>query len=108
MSNTKFTKGEWVVINKEPGKYEKETVNNCVKMVDSAKTKYDANVYCVLGGFDRETQKDEIESNAHLIAAAPEMYEILSSIVNQIESADLNGIDTHPIKSLLAKARGEQ
>lgn len=45
--------------------------------------------------------------NAHLIAAAPEMYEALDDVVKQITSADIHGIDIEPIIELLAKARGE-
>lgn len=48
------------------------------------------------------------EANAHLIAAAPEMYEALDDVVKQITSADIHGIDIELIIELLAKARGEQ
>ncbi len=44
--------------------------------------------------------KDEWESNAQLIAAAPEMYKMLDDLANG------RGVD-YPIEQLLAKARGE-
>lgn len=56
------------------------------------------------------------EANAHLIAAAPEMYELLSNIKQCIENGHpfeemLTEINAHAlsneIEKLLAKARGE-
>ena len=97
MGEAKFTKGEWVSHDKRP---------YCNGFSIFAGSQYVAFV----GDSDNVT---ECETNAHLIAAAPEMYEMLSSlrdgIENVIESegwyfedATLDSID-----SLLAKARGE-
>ena len=44
------------------------------------------------------------ERNAHLIAAAPDMYELLEEITNYAECSFLE----KQINELLAKARGEQ
>ena len=44
-------------------------------------------------------------SNAHLIAAAPDMYAMLEVIAISMECC--HGVDTSAIYSLLAKARGE-
>ncbi len=51
---------------------------------------------------------DEI-SNAHLIAAAPEMYELLDDYVSFVERGDAEGFNQMfcVVKELLAKARGE-
>ena len=48
---------------------------------------------------------EEQMANAHLIAAAPEMYETLLKISN--EMGCFHGVDTESIDLLLAKARGE-
>lgn len=54
---------------------------------------------------------DEHVANAHLIAAAPEMYEMLNSMIEQFE---YDGCTEYEFKLLasakktLAKARGEQ
>ena len=56
---------------------------------------------CSMWG-DYESSKVEIDANSYLIAAAPEMYEMLKSFLC------LEGIiKTGPIIDLLAKARGE-
>mgnify|MGYP001594071416 CR=1 FL=1 len=90
MSNeARFTKGRWVV-SSDSG-YSGHTV-----------LRNDTG-YGVCQTVLREEQ-DLI--NAHLIAAAPEMYEMLESIY---ESKALNGEDDdvmNEIKAILAKARG--
>ncbi len=82
MSEAKFTKGEWVA---------SEGVGNS------------AIVYIPNGGFDISGIPDAMP-NAHLIAAAPEMYAMLESIMR----GDLRvyGYE-YRIGNLLAKARGE-
>ncbi|WP_276755644.1 hypothetical protein [Pseudoalteromonas marina] len=100
MNETKFTKGEWCVIDKEPERFNPCPVNNSVKMPSSKKTKYGACMYAVVGGFDTETQRSEAEANAHLIASAPKMYKFLDDIANG------RGVD-YPIEQLLKEARGE-
>lgn len=54
-------------------------------------------------------QQDECEANAHLIAAAPELYEALESLVRCIdETRGSNANDAlHAAETALAKARGE-
>lgn len=50
------------------------------------------------------------EDNAALIAAAPEMYALLSNILNDLETdgnISLNDNAANDIRMLLAKARGE-
>jgi hypothetical protein len=49
---------------------------------------------------------DEEKANAHLIAAAPEMYNVLQDIVD-LRIDDECTINIKAIKQLLAKARGE-
>lgn len=86
MSEDKFTKGPWYRANysaraAQTGKFIAHADNNSV---DDAERK----------------------ANAELIAAAPEMYEMLESIAVSVEC--FHGVDTDSIFKLLAKARGEQ
>lgn len=95
MSETKFTKGEWKIQDDGYG------------MIGVILKK---GLGILIGRKSKETQ-----ANAHLIATAPDMYELLSKINNiinselyEIELADaINGI-SGDIDSLLAKARGEK
>ena len=53
------------------------------------------------------------KANAHLIAAAPELYEALDGLLSELDSTpeiDLSswGISTDDARAALAKARGEQ
>jgi len=85
MSKAKFTKGPWVA--RTYGGYIKHAV-----------------IYLDGGGFDISNCPDCID-NAHLIAAAPEMYDMLATIEN-----DDNKIPAwlwDKIQATLAKARGE-
>lgn len=87
----KFTKGEWFVSTKPESEHYLITVDcggsMSIPIITSALD---------LSYYDTE----ERESNAHLIAAAPEMYKFLDDLANG------RGTD-YPIEKLLAKARGE-
>ena len=100
MSGEKFTKGEWVVYldddseqivigadsyNKDPSEY-----FSCHKMM-----------------VDCDVDDEEAVANAHLIAAAPDMYEKLKEILEYIEESIGESDGTRSIETLLAKARGE-
>ena len=82
-SETKFTKGEWRV---------ERFVNN--------------KGFEIAFNDDGEVVADYVyeESDAHLIAAAPEMYEMLESLCEQDECQMFK----YHIKKLLAKAGGEK
>lgn len=65
-----------------------------------------ANIHDDEGKLDMDTAL----ANAALIAAAPEMYALLSNILNDLEtdgSISLNDNAANDIRMLLAKARGE-
>lgn len=89
MSEVKFTKGRW----------EAKVDESCG--IDVALI-YLGNK----GGFDLSGAPDCI-ANANLIAAAPEMYEMLDSLSDY---STFQGVPAwvHDIKLLLAKARGEE
>ena len=89
MSEAKFTKGEWKVVN---GK-----TYSCVRVTDS--------VVCDI----RTVNCAFNEHDAHLIAAAPEMYEMLSKIHDYLEVSGPTGFNLSlDINDLLKKARGEK
>ena len=124
MSEAKFTKGVWFI--------EKDGNWNDDCWAISVKRDYDDSIHhCfaeVTYKMEYEHSNPELEANAHLIAAAPEMYEMLESaskelyqLINetnkhrmtQVCSAietppDLHDMETcYLIDKLLAKARGE-
>ena len=104
MKEAKFTKGEWKAT---PDKWDDCHVTSTERagMVEICKI---SSVY-----FDDEDKNDfEIEqiANAHLIAAAPEMYELLKDMVDSINCGDEHGLDSEwhvEASRVLAKARGE-
>jgi len=82
MSEAKFTEGKWDAV-----------IDDLQCWVDS-----DEGLIADLENSDASYQ--EAEANAHLIAAAPEMYKFLDDLANG------RGTD-YPIEQLLEKARGE-
>lgn len=95
MSETKFTKGPWVVndgfkSNFLRGKITAEIKNNDVVIVDTPSFYFGQAVAV---------------ANANLIACAPDMYEMLEKIKIQMECC--HGVNTNEIESLLKRARGE-
>ena len=99
MSEAKFTKGKWFI--------EKDANwNNDCWAISVKRDHNDSVHHCfaeVVYKMENEESNPELEANAHLIAAAPEMYEILSEINYQLGS-----VYGDRINELLAKARGEQ
>lgn len=49
----------------------------------------------------------ELEANANLIAAAPEMYEKLQEVLNYLTDQFGESVGTDEIENILKKARGE-
>jgi hypothetical protein len=95
MSEAKFTKGPWQVIPQDG-------------------IVYDNNGEMVCGYYP--TGEIEEEANASLIAAAPDMYEMLTSILSTQKRRYGYAMELHidminlaeEVNKLLAKARGEQ
>ena len=88
MSNEKFTKGEWVIEEVEEAGF-RNTNSLCLCVVTR--------------DFDVISPVLGIRNNhdAHLIAAAPEMYKLLESLSDY----DENQMHKKEINELLAKAR---
>lgn len=95
MSEAKFTKGEWVAGRADMATY-----------VDGYPSKwiFADDQYCAIASGYDITDWEEVMANAHLIAAAPEMYEMLESLREDYGLLTDVGKD---IDELLAKARGE-
>ena len=102
MTDTKFTKGPWAAnIIKDDCGFHGFRINN-----ESS----NCNLICefVRGGRWQYILCDdkEEEANAHLIAAAPDMYDMLESIAKATVH-DKSYAAAKPIFDLLKKARGE-
>ena len=89
-AETKFTKGEWRVNYTGTHWNNPELRNIEINYGDQGECICDT-VY--------------LDSDAHLIAAAPDMYKLLDEIAVSMEC--FHGVDTNSIYELLAKARGE-
>lgn len=88
MSESKFTKGEWVACVDE---------DSC--WVDSVEGGLLADIT------HADVSNSESDANAHLIAAAPSMYEVLEDVLEILPNSQYRA--RKGIESLLAKARGE-
>ena len=88
MSDTKFTKGVWSMRNGYIGVIDQSDTQSYGMMLN----------ICSMDTWDFNNWK----SNAHLIAAAPEMYEMLDEIMR-----DVSQVNVIEIRKLLEKARGE-
>ena len=105
MSETKFTKGEWIVYVESDDFGRQNYDEIVIGMASYNDDPYGH--YCMHKVVieDEETSEEAI-ANAHLIAAAPEMYDMLHSIEN-----DVNQIPPFlwdKIQDVLKKARGEK
>ena len=100
MSAPKFTKGPWYAYSHD--------IKDCLDEyytewgVSSSETKRGI---CAMLGADSE---DEINANAALIAAAPDMYALLQKILDNKIIPDYKAHVAQEIIKLLKKARGEE
>ncbi|WAX23109.1 hypothetical protein pA_gene0068 [Vibrio phage 13VT501A] len=92
---TKFTKGQWAC--------EMPLGSNGFWYVDKKSTQIKSGAICTLYG-------DNAQNDAHLIAAAPEMYEALEDAADLLFQSQEKECREHgkEIRALLARARGEQ
>ncbi len=61
------------------------------------------NQVAVIGG----KKLDEMNANAHLIAAAPAMYEALGNLLKMVEDGDYTTIELNEARAALAQAEGK-
>lgn len=94
MDKPKFTKGPW-----QAGRPDMAT------LVDGAKSKwiYAGDTYCAIASGADIDDWYEVMANAHLIAAAPEMYDLLSDLLRNYELGEK--VDSQ-IVAVLTKAEG--
>ncbi|CAH9016161.1 putative coil containing protein [Vibrio phage 466E53-1] len=90
MSEAKFTKGPWFYDN--------------YMLVDGSVRVVHGNITITYHG----AANDQDIANANLIAAAPEMYEMLTNLAEIMRNAKISYSTADEIDKLLAKARGEQ
>jgi len=91
---TKFTEGPWTFCQYNHGE---------IVAIDKEDDEYSELICDTL-----ITGDEEWEANAHLIAAAPDMYAMLEDMYETLCLIGDDGEETEEIKSLLAKARGEK
>ena len=120
MSKEKFTKGPWVAIcpdqrfivgeSKEHDITHYEVVSEKTRgeLARGGASHYRSDVDCVdniilAQAYWRDMQDDEAKANAALIAAAPEMYELLKTACSMFSGTEF----AKRAESLLAKARGD-
>lgn len=97
MSEAKFTKGGWSI---------------CIDCWADGHVSIDgfehSAIAVVVSEMDDGSKKEELSANAHLIAAAPEMYEAMQEFVDRVECGEVRSVKTYSkFKAILAKARGE-
>ena len=94
MSEAKFTKWPWFVEDRTV-----YALQDCVWLgLPSKENRF----FAVVQG--TKCDESEIIANTHLIAAAPEMYEMLNECYHTVSNFQLKG----EIAALLAKARGKE
>ena len=100
MSEAKFTKGEWIAF------YPHEVLVSGHISVESESGRLISQVEVYKSDIDEKT------ANAHLIAAAPEMYHKLAEVEEYLDSIvgehSYHRTMREDITELLAKARGEK
>lgn len=97
MSETKFTPGPWVLIE---GQFNSE-----VEVTTDSRQENSKGKICGMDIYFDGSHGVEQPANAHLIAAAPEMYEMLRDILKNYECGSF--VDEQ-MELVLAKARGEK
>ena len=102
----KFTPGPWEREESDYPSMEETILEGCGRVVGSGYT------ICQMADFSEE----KLAANAHLIAAAPELYEALEEFVTETRAYQSPECEECPIvgpilriaDKALAKARGEQ
>lgn len=102
MTETKFTPGPWTCHRNSSfwefgSNSEGQLGDVCASMFD--------------GDGERPDAEKVMEANAHLIAAAPDLYDALSDLVSSLDCSEKDGFiirqEIKVARAALAKARGE-
>lgn len=107
MSEARFTKGPWVAIKNQIGEW---TVNCMSDYDDSSEDigEFSSTVADMWNVTYGKCKNKNPKANAHLIACAPEMYEMLEMIADMpLDDAKHFLESDDAITKLLTKARGE-
>ncbi len=88
-----FTKGEWKVTNKNEGGFDGVFVSDNT-----------GNILATISGTPFCTK--EYKANAHLIAAAPDMYQALKLCLDVLLQFNIPEV-LDPVEQALAKAKGK-
>ena len=102
MSETKFTPGPWRVCNGYGRVW-----------IDAPDTKYSERdreyTRIILGGDDYEDCKEVRSADAHLIAAAPELYDALNAMLTHMgmDEDEFTKVTFDQARAAIAKDRGE-
>lgn len=102
MNAARHTKGPWA-INTERFEDDRLQGSTHVESANEHGWANDGWIICACDGPDQG-------ANAHLIAAAPELYEALEKMVRAAMYGSFNTVDSHPLplaRAALSKARGE-
>lgn len=109
----KFTPGPWKHLETKQSNSDRSSIFSILQTDNefSATYGYIADVYVGCVG-SQETTLEEGDANAHLIAAAPELYEALyelTDLVDALVSGEYrpDSFTTQPAHAALKKARGE-
>lgn len=111
---SKFTEGPWILkqndrcLSKDLQVWTKHGYLTGTTVIPIDETRLDGESWIEMRrrtDGDRQKSREEENANVALIAAAPDMYEMLQKILISMEC--FHGVDTDEIEQLLAKARGE-
>lgn len=109
MSKTKFTKGPW--------RFGTNNIANTIEAQSGSSKRDDwdddyrvvATVQACIDDYNHAAREENVTANLHLVAAAPDLYEALKAIMDDVEPTEF-ALSSHirdAARSALAKARGE-
>jgi hypothetical protein len=102
MSETKFTPGPWSAVN--VGTKDEPMMSVKASRISGRQLRHEVAI-CATGDSPQEMEN----ANAHLIAAAPELYEALDALFGGVDDGKITVTPSkiHSARAALAKARGE-
>lgn len=109
MSDTKFTPGKWKVVQEDSHKFHEKTGEKTEFSRYWVRDENDSSITLFSNEYSHYPSPRDC---AHLVAAAPELYELLAEYVHTMSQTKMASLDYHMqfnyrAHDLLAKARGE-